>query len=205
MKQVSLISFFLFCFITFAQDKSENYVGKKVKCILSYQFKKASYYDYKINAQETDSIYTKILNINTPEGLLTQKNSNFFLNNSSEEQKEIVLYSRIFIEYNLSQYYFIKYALRDENTIHKIAVFKKDGNNWNWLERPGNDISKSILTILSLNNDAFSEFEVSETNNNYPEINRLKPLTKDVDGTLNLFKLAKVIEENKNILSKYFN
>ncbi|MDO4230307.1 MAG: hypothetical protein Q4C98_10865 [Capnocytophaga sp.] len=202
MKTIFLVTLFLAFNSIYSQEK---YNGKKINSIATFQFKKASYYDYQINARQSDSIYSKVLNTNAPEGLLSKRHSDFLSENNSKEKSEIILYSRITIEYNLSQYYFIKYALRDEKTIHKIAIFKKNGNDWNWLEYPDNNISKSIVIILSLENDIFSAFEVSEIDNNYPEINRLKPLTKDADGTLNLFKLAKVIEENKNILSKYFN
>ena len=39
----------------------------------------------------------------------------------------------------------------------------------------------------------------------YPEINKLKPLVRDADGVLNLYKLADLIEQNKASLAKYLD
>lgn len=182
----------------------KDYKGKEIKAMASFQFKKSSYYDYQINAKHSDSVYSKKMNINTPEGLLTQKHSDFLQKNSSEEQKEIILYSRITIEYNLSLYYFIKYGLKNKSNITpKIAIFKRKEDDWIWIDNVDNKISKSILTILKLKNSAFAQFEIEEKDTDYPEINRLKPQVKDADGTLNLFKLSEVIEKNISTLSKY--
>lgn len=181
----------------------KDYIGKEIKATASFQFKKSSYYDYQINAKHSDSIYSKKMNINTPEGLLTQKHSSFFEQNP-EEQKEIVLYSRITLKYNISEYYFIKYGLKvQEKITHKTALFERKNNNWIWLDNIENSILKSVLTLLKLKNNAFAQFEIEEENTDFPEINRLKIQAKDADGTLNLFKLAEVIEKNRSTLSKY--
>ena len=190
--------------LTFSQIQGE-YESNKVNCIGSFQFKKASYYDYQINAQKSDSIYQKVSEGNKPEDLLTQKYSDFFLKSTPDERKEIILYSRIILEYNLSEYYYIKYALKDRKMTHKVAIFKKEGNIWKWLDNSDNKISEAITIILKLQNEAFSQFEVDDDNPKYLEINQSKASVKDADNTLNIFKLADVIEKNSSRLSKYFS
>lgn len=204
IKLLCFMSLSLLSNLTFSQIQGE-YESNKVNCIGSFQFKKASYYDYQINAQKSDSIYQKVSEGNKPEDLLTQKYSDFFLKSTPDERKEIILYSRIILEYNLSEYYYIKYALKDRKMTHKVAVFKKEGNIWKWLDNSDNKISEAITIILKLQNEAFSQFEVDDDNPKYLEINQLKASVKDADNTLNIFKLADVIEKNSSRLSKYFS
>ena len=204
IKLLCFMSLSLLSNLTFSQTQGE-YESNKVNCIGSFQFKKASYYDYQINAQKFDSIYQKVSEGNKPEDLLTQKYSDFFLKSTPDERKEIILYSRMTLEYNLSEYYYIKYALKDRKMTHKVAIFKKEGNIWEWLDNSDNKISKAITIILKLQNEAFSQFEVDDDNPKYLEINQLKASVKDADNTLNIFKLADVIEKNSSRLSKYFS
>ena len=204
IKLLCFMSLSLFSNLSFSQTQSE-YKSNKVNCVGSFQFKKASYYDYQINAQKSDSIYQKVSEGNKPEDLLTQKYSDFFLKSSLDERKEIILYSRITLEYNLSEYYYIKYALKDKTMTHKVAIFKKEGNIWEWLDNSDNKISEAITIILKLQNEVFSQFEVDNDNPKYLEINELKASVKDADNTLNIFKLADVIEKNSSRLSKYFS
>ena len=204
IKLLCFMSLSLLSNLTFSQIQGE-YESNKVNCIGSFQFKKASYYDYQINAQKSDSIYQKVSEGNKPEDLLTQKYSDFFLKSTPDERKEIILYSRMTLEYNLSEYYYIKYALKDRKMTHKVAIFKKEGNIWEWLDNSDNKISKAITIILKLQNEAFSQFEVDDDNPKYLEINQLKASVKDADNTLNIFKLADVIEKNSSRLSKYFS
>ena len=204
IKLLCFMSLSLFSNLSFSQTQSE-YKSNKVNCVGSFQFKKASYYDYQINAQKSDSIYQKVSEGNKPEDLLTQKYSDFFLKSSLDERKEIILYSRITLEYNLSEYYYIKYALKDKTMTHKVAIFKKEGNIWEWLDNSDNKISEAITIILKLQNEVFSQFEVDNDNPKYLEINELKASVKDADNTLNIFKLADVIEKNSRRLSKYFS
>ena len=204
IKLLCFMSLSLLSNLTFSQIQGE-YESNKVNCIGSFQFKKASYYDYQINAQKSDSIYQKVSEGNKPEDLLTQKYSDFFLKSSLDERKEIILYSRITLEYNLSEYYYIKYALKDRKMTHKVAIFKKEGNIWKWLDNSDNKISEAITIILKLQNEVFSQFEVDNDNPKYLEINQLKASVKDADNTLNIFKLADVIEKNSSRLSKYFS
>ena len=204
IKLLCFMSLSLLSNLTFSQTQGE-YESNKVNCIGSFQFKKASYYDYQINSQKSDSIYQKVSEGNKPEDLLTQKYSDFFLKSTPDERKEIILYSRIILEYNLSEYYYIKYALKDRKMTHKVAIFKKEGNIWKWLDNSDNKISEAITIILKLQNEAFSQFEVDDDNPKYLEINQLKASVKDADNTLNIFKLADVIEKNSSRLSKYFS
>ena len=59
IKLLCFMSLSLLSNLTFSQIQGE-YESNKVNCIGSFQFKKASYYDYQINAQKSDSIYQKV-------------------------------------------------------------------------------------------------------------------------------------------------
>lgn len=66
-------------------------------------------------------------------------------------------------------------------------------------------IIKEIKGVLKLSNETFWQFYNNEDDSRYPEINKLKPLVKDANGVLNIEKLAKVLKENKGVLSKYLD
>lgn len=194
---------YLFLFFSVLLYSQQNkYESKMINSSASFQFKSASYYDYQINAKKTDSLYKEVQTGLLPENLLSQKYANFFIKQDPKEKKELVLYSRITLEYNLIRLYFIKFSLRENNKKNnQIFVYQENKNGW--VEANNSDIVQKIKTILSLTNSAFSEFEIKENNSKYPEINKLKPLIRDADGTINLFKLAEIIEKNKKELAKY--
>ncbi len=195
-----------FPLIVFSQDFN-NFKGNKIKADASFQFTTAYYYDYQINSSNiTDSIYIKVNYEKTPEGLLTQSFSNLFVLNQDSIINQLVVYSKIIISYNQKEWCFIKFKTKEKELLSKNQVFilSKSDSLWNKKDSI-NEIINSVKTILSLKNNAFLQFEVAEDNPSYPEINKLKPLVKDADGVLNIFKLADVIEKNKSILGKYLD
>ena len=192
--------FILFSALLFSQQN--RYESKIVNCKASFQFKNSSYYDYQINSKKTDSLYDKVQMGLQPENLLSQKYANFIIKQDPKEKKELVLYSRITLEYNLIKLYFIKFSLRENNKKNnQIFVYQENRNGW--VEANNSEIIQNIKTILKLTNSAFSEFEIRENNSKYPEINKLKPLIRDADGTINIFKFAEIVEKNKKELAKY--
>lgn len=192
--------FFLFSALLFSQQN--KYESKTVNSTASFQFKNASYYDYQINSKKTDSLYEKVQIGLKPEDLLSQKYADHFIKQNPKEKKELVLYSRITLEYNLIKLYFIKFSLRENNKKNnKIAVYQENNNSW--IEPSDSKIIQKVKTILKLTNSAFSQFEIKENDSKHPEINKLKPLIRDADGTINIFKLAEIVEKNKKELAKY--
>jgi hypothetical protein len=67
------------------------------------------------------------------------------------------------------------------------------------------DLPYPYSTILKLKGAFLMEFYSSNNNQKYPEINKFKPLVKDSDGVLNIYKLADIIEKNKVTLFKYLD
>lgn len=67
------------------------------------------------------------------------------------------------------------------------------------------DLPYPYSIILKLKGLYLMEFYSSNNNTEYPEINKLKPLVKDADSILNIYKLAEIIEKNKATLFKYFD
>ena len=91
----------------------------------------------------------------------------------------------------------------DDQKQRKIFIAKEYNNQWE-------EIKKSCypsLEVILKNADSkmFWQFYSKEDDIKYPNINKLKLLTKDENGVLNIKKLAKVLEENKSVLAKYLN
>lgn len=191
----------------FSQINYENLKGNKINSSASFQFSEAYYYDYVMNSfNGIDSIYTKMYNGNFPETLLTQKYNYLLSTNRDEIQNKISVLSKITVEYNQKKYCFIKFKIVQKEEVSKVSVFVLEKQKETWKENTiSNKIIQNIKLVLSLKEDAFSQFEIQENNPEYPEINKLKPLVKDTDGVLNIYKLAEVIEKNKTALAKYLD
>ena len=103
-----------------------------------------------------------------------------------------------------------KITFLSKNKKYLVLKFKEIGRNEkiDFLCFENNypvEIPYPYSSILKLQGKSFIEFYSSENNSKYPEINKLKPLVKDADGVLNIYKLAEVIEKNKASLSKYLD
>ncbi len=197
---------FLFTLFIYSQNSKLKFEPKQIDGIASFQFKKAFYYDYQINSKQNDSIYKNIITLNTVEGKLTNYHKSFLISNSNENINEIIIFSKLIIEYNQNEFCALKYALRSNNkTEYKFFIFKKENTEWIEYDEKSNLVINKIKLVLSLNNKAFTQFEVKENNIKYPEINKLKKEIRDADGTINLNKLAAVIEQNKAYLDKYID
>lgn len=205
MKKILLIILIL-PLILKAQNNYTNFKGKKIQAIGTFQFSDANYYDYVLNSNNiTDSIYVKKIIENNPESLLTIKHGSLLDKNEEKIINKIYLFSKINIQYNQDSYCVIKFKIFENDKFSDVNFFvlKKDSNIWKEYIQ-NNSIVKDIQKVLSLKNDAYSQFEISDNDSKFPEINKLKPLVKDADGVLNIHKLAVIIENNKELLSKYF-
>jgi hypothetical protein len=205
MKKIIFISALIFTLLGYSQNNFKELKAIKTNAIGSFQFSESYYYDYVMNSNNvTDSIYTKVNSENSPEGLLTIKFNNLLEANKESVLNKIALFSKITLEYNQDTYCFIKFKNIENNAISKTLFFvsKKESNVWKEYSET-NKIIEKVKSILFLKENAFSQFEISDNNPKYAEINKLKPLVKDADGVLNIYKLAEVIEKNKVTLSKY--
>ncbi|WP_017498219.1 hypothetical protein [Flavobacterium sp. WG21] len=119
---------------------------------------------------------------------------------------KISLLSKITIQYNQETFCFIKFKTIEDNSISKTQIYvcKKEDNTWKEHLEINKIISK-IKLVLLLKENAFSQFEITDDDLSYPEINKLKAFSKDENGVLNISKLANVIEQNKASLSKYLD
>ena len=116
--------------------------------------------------------------------------NNFFENDTNK----VKILSSIHFEWN-RQKQMIIYCKEMKNEFENYHFFYAD--------TVYKDVLENIQNILILKNDYFWEFYNNENNPVYPEINKIKPLVKDANGVLNIFKLAKAIEENRSLLSNY--
>ncbi|WP_375604870.1 hypothetical protein [Flavobacterium davisii] len=207
MKKIIFIAILNFTLLNYSQNNLRELKGIKTNSIGTFQFSEASYYDYLINSSNvTDSLYVKVDYLNSPEGLLTQKFDNLLSINKDSIVNKISVFSKISLEYNQEIYCFIKFRSIQHKSISKNQIFisKKESNVWKeYIET--SKIIEHLKVIFLLKEKAFSQFEIKDNNPKYPEINKLKPLVRDADGTLNLYKLSKIIEENKSTLSKYLD
>ena len=207
MKSIILISFLSLITLSYSQDIFKDLNGNKTNSTSSFQFSEAYYYDYILNSNNvTDSIYTKIIPINSPEGILTQKFNDKLIINAEKILNKLSLFSKINIEYNQIIFCIIKFKTIEENKISKIQLIVSKKENNIWKEFNGtNQIVEKLKLILYLKEEAFAQFEMSENYTKHPEINKLKPLVKDADGVLNIYKLSDIIQKNKTLLYKYLD
>jgi hypothetical protein len=206
MKKILFIATIIFTLFGYSQNNKDLKVIK-TNAIASFQFSESYYYDYVVNSNNvTDSIYTKIKSDNLPEALLTKKFSALLEVNKEAVLNKLSLLSKITLEYNQEYFSIIKFKSIEGNSVSKTRFFisKKEKDIWEEYTKT-NLIIEKVKLILLLNENVFSQFEISENNPKYPEINKLKPLVKDADGVLNIYKLAEVIEKNKVSLSKYLD
>lgn len=174
-KLILVLSFFLGINL-FAQDIEYNFGLNN--------FSYCSFYKYKIDKSfsSNNSFLNKLKN--------DYETTNFF-----NEDNQLNILSAISFSRNGNTEMIIRYQ-KVENEQISYHYFYSD-------EKLKSKFGK-VENILALKNDIFWQFYNNTNNSHFPEINRLKPQVKDADGTLNLFKLAEVIEKNKSTLSKYF-
>lgn len=149
------------------------------------EFSYCSFYKYKIDKS-----------FNSDNSFLNKLKNDYQSKNFFGEENQLNILSAMSFSWNGNLEMIIRYQ-KIENEQISYHYFYSDEK----LKLKFNKIEK----ILTLKNDIFWQFYNNTNNSNFPEINRLKPQVKDADGTLNLFKLAEIIDKNKTILSKYFD
>jgi len=176
----------------------------KIKIVKEYSF--VNVYDYSFNSPDKDSLLTRQLEGNSIEAVLSKRFSGEFSKNSKDSiYFSIKLITRMIVELNNGKHYFLSYKTSTSDNKFVTDYYEDDsfGIKENTTSNNELDLLKSILK----NSNAYLLFKFynRSNNKNYPEINRLKPSTKNENGVLDLKKLAKVIEDNKAVLAKYLN
>lgn len=185
--------------IDYSKFKGQN---GKIKFLKEYSL--SNIYDYGIDAiEKNDSLIKNILNDDYPEALISKKYSPEFLNNTVDSLRFYVkLRTRLIINMDNKVHYLISYSTSiDKNP----SVVDYVSNEANWTENTTSSNELKLLISILKNSTAniIFEFYNNKNNQHYPEINKLKALTKNAKGVLNIQKLAQVLRENKAILSKY--
>lgn len=104
-------------------------------------------------------------------------------------------YNKIFFKY---------FVIENKTKKYTTTMYKKD--NVIKSEIPIEKYDEIILSLFKMiSADVFIQFSNNNDDERYPEINILKPLVKDKDGVLNIYKFKDVVEKNKMSLSKYLN
>lgn len=129
------------------------------------------------------------------------------VNNADTILFAIVLNSRLSIEVNRQNYYFIKYKVQEagKKSDFQIANFRLENNLWIEIE----ELSSELLLLqeimmLSSVDLLFSLFS-SEDRPDEPLINDLRPLVQNEQGYLDVKKSHEVLSNNQNILSEYID
>jgi len=189
---------------TFSQTDYTQFEGKKGSISFFKKYEFSNVHDYNINTPGRDSTLTKILKGSYPEARISQKFSSKFLKNTKDSIIfSIALRTRLIIESHGKKHSLISYLTSDKTTANIIDyIFEKS-----WKENSTTDIEIDFIKTILENADAniIFKFYNDSDNSKYPEINKLKPLVKNENGDLDIEKLARVIKENKSVLSKYLD
>ncbi len=152
------------------------------------------------NSQEKKGVITNVFSfVNAYD---YQQNDELFNNNPEQiilANEGIKLITRLEIREE-ETYCFIKAFNSTNNTI-EIHSFLFKNNQWNIINKETNLVTavKSILKVV--NADLLFDF-ANENQSFYKEIDRIKSFSKDKKGILDVFKLAKVVQDNKEVLQK---
>lgn len=205
MKQNLFKMLFLFWITSHSQKINyELFKGDKVSIVADSQLDKPYFLDYNSLINETiDTAIIKPINSNIAEKVISDKQINLI--NRQEENNYIRLYSKLTFFFKGEKVSIIKYKVKKGTNISSYEVIQVMKKSNNWIEIQNNELKNISYLIRNIRVNVFWEFYNKENNPEYPEINKLKPLVKDSNGVLNIEKLAQVIEENKNALSKYMD
>jgi hypothetical protein len=206
MKKVYIICLLLFCSFTGITQNIDysKFEGKPVKVNFFVQLDESAVFNYTDTLQA--KITKKIID-NLPEKSIAE-NDTIFPKAESDTLKAnnfIWLISNVSFNYQGKETVIVRYKTFENGILSQPKTVLSHRVNENWTKFADSYLKsiQSVFQKLSLN--IFFEFYNAENNPSYPDINALKPLVKDADGTLNIFKLATIIEKNRSSLSKYLD
>lgn len=197
-----LISLLLLSFLCHSQVDYSKFEGIKSKISINKEFSLANIYDYKYDAKEDDSLLVKSFDVPSLESALSKKYTEKFSRNVDSTVFSVKLITRLIVEVDNEKNYLISFKTSDNQT-KQVLNFKKE--NLNFKEAYNSTKEIDLLKSILQNSNAFIVFQFynKRMDSNYPEINKLKPLTKNEQGILDIEKLENVIRENKSSLDKY--
>ena len=206
MKNILLILLLVSSNCLLSQLDYKSFKGEKSKISFNKEYTYSNIYDYRVNAKYEDSLMIRKYDIKTPEGILSNKYSLEFSENKKDSVVfEIVLHSKLVVDINRERHCFIKYKTRSGEITSSIKMLSliKETNGWKENTNTTDEIDKTKQIFLATDVNMLFEFYNYSDNPNYPDLNRLKPLVKNSDGTLDIGKLFMVVEQNKATLNKY--
>lgn len=191
-----------------SQTKAIDYKslkGEKSKIKISKKYTFSKIYDYRINSKNLDSLLVKPFNNNLPENILTSKFENQLLQNKPDSISfSLRLFSKLSVDIKRTRYVFIKYQQANNMlSTNEILILKRNEDNWQEINNKSPEIQffETIMKNSSVN--VLFQFYNKKDSKRYPEVNKLKFQTKDIKGNLDIEKLAKTLEKNRDVLSKY--
>ena len=206
MKNILLILLLASSNCLLSQLDYNSFKGEKSKISFNKEYTYSNIYDYRVNAKYEDSLMIRKYKINTPEGILSNKYSLELSENKKDSVVfEVILHSKLMVDINRERHCFIKYKTRKDNKSSdiKIVNLTKEKDTWRENTDTNNEIEKTKQVFLYTDVNMLFEFYNYFDNPNFPELNNLKPLVKESNGTLNIGKLYDVIMQNKATLNQY--
>lgn len=201
-----LLLSFLWYSVVFSQIDYSKYEGSKGKIRFFKEYSFSNIYDYSIDSEQKDSLITKVIRGNNPEALISKKYSSKFSQSKTESTSfKIKLKTRLIVTINNTKHSLISYKSSDNNKVIITDYYLDDDSTFKENTRSNDEINLLKSILENSNANLLFEFYNRRNNENYPEINKLKSQAKNSDGILDIKKLAKVLEENKAILSKYLD
>ncbi|WP_010182785.1 hypothetical protein [Aquimarina agarilytica] len=206
MRNKMLLLSFLWYSVVFSQIDYSKYEGSKGKIRFFKEYSFSNIYDYSIDSEQKDSLITKVIRGNNPEALISKKYSSKFSQSKTESTSfKIKLKTRLIVTINNTKHSLISYKSSDNNKVIITDYYLDDDSTFKENTRSNDEINLLKSILENSNANLLFEFYNRRNNENYPEINKLKSQAKNSDGILDIKKLAKVLEENKAILSKYLD
>ena len=206
MKNLLFTLLFVLGFSAYSQTDYESFQGGKSKIMFNKKYTFANIYDYRINAVGGDSIIARNLSMTIPEGALTEMyRSKIALNSSDSLAFELSLHSKYTVETDNRKRAFIKYSIIENDVASewKLLHVVNDAGQWTQTTSDTEELRalQDVFTFADV--EMLFQFFNDREDDDYPEINRLKPETKNANGTLNIAKLREVFNKNRNALSNY--
>lgn len=209
MKYLIITIFLTFNFVYCQNNQIDynNFNGEKANIIISKKYSFARLYDYKLNSKDFDSLIVKLYDINISENILAKKYSEkLSFNKTDSIIFSISLNSKLDIDVHNKRYSFINFSLKENDNLtkSKVMIFVKENETWqeNSVVTKELDILKRIMENSTVS--MLYAFYSNSNNKNYPEISSLKKLVKNGD-LLDTEKLARVLSDNRQLLSKYID
>lgn len=127
------------------------------------------------------------------------------INQTGYNQNEINPIFRFTFRSNNHFYTVLKFSKTVDENMFITKLFLKENDTWEIVDKSSAEPESFYKVLSSIKINFLETITNIGGNSNFPEINKLKPIFKDENGILDIYKLADVIEKNKTLLSKYLD